>query len=244
MLLLFSPAPKPIPGLPSVDRCATAASRFFCPTKWQLWHQVLALLPRGRAWQTHEPPIYTTDAHGDPDLDSLTVQQRYWAAYAEVLAYLHARACALLSEMFCSTVKEMRQEWLVEWGFPDACEAYDALCEKVTDIPDSSCAGLTATALRRGWVISCADCGDEGYVPSVADDAVAGCAAVECPCTGITIRVFLSQSPAYVAEALYPVADVALSDCSELCGPRVEPLICLIERIRPAHVPVTYEVIP
>lgn len=228
---------------PDAAGCAGSALPFFCPTKWQIWHQITALLPHGRAWQTHEPPVYGTDESGNPDLDTLTVQQRYWAAFAEVLEYLHQRACALLDEMFCATTQELRPEWLTEWGFPDACEPYDALCEKVADIPGASCADITAAALRRGWVIDCVDCGMGPFHAPVADFGMADISLAECGCFGLTIRVLTAQSPAYTTPTFYPVADIAVADCSDLCGPRVEALVCLIERIRPAHIPVTYEVV-
>lgn len=246
MLLFFSSPPPRLPdisGLPGSDGCAGSAALFFCPSKWQLWQQVLALLPRGRAWQTHEPPVYTINEAGVPDIDSLTVQQRYWAAYAEVLEYLHQRACALLDEMYCASARELLPEWLTEYGFPDQCEPYDTLCEKVADLPGASCTDIAVSALRRGWVIECVDCGMGPYAPPVAEFAIADQSPADCGCIGLTIRVLTAQSPAYTAETLYPVADQAVADCSDLCGPRVAPLICLIERIRPAHIPVTYEVI-
>jgi hypothetical protein len=124
--------------------CFVADDPFRCPAKWELFRQILDLLPRGRAWQTHEQvyeridslidglPNFALDesslSSGDdpsPDLAvSLTVQQRYWAAFAEVLAYLHARACALTEEFFCATTSEQLADWQADWGFPDACEAY------------------------------------------------------------------------------------------------------------------------
>lgn len=245
MLLLLNRVPDaPPPGLPSGEGCAARSPVYFCPTKWQLWQQVLALLPRGRAWQTHEPPVYALDGQGDPDIETLTVQQRFWASYAEVLEHLHQRACALLNEIFCASVSEMLPDWQTEYGFPDPCEPYDSLCEKVTDVAGTTCADIAAAAWRRGWKIACADCTSAGYVPTVADDAIADCAMVECPCFGLTIKVFLSESPAYVSGSVPAVADFAVADCDDLCDVAIDPLICVIERIRPAHIPVTYEVIP
>lgn len=145
--------------------------------------------------------------------------------------------------MFCASTRELEPEWLIEYGFPDPCEPYDSLCEKVADLPGATCADLVAAAWRRGWRIACADCTSSGNVPTVADLATADCATIECPCFGMTIKVFLAESPAYIGGTVPPVADHAVAGCSDLCEQRVDPLICLIERIRPAHIPVTYEVI-
>lgn len=231
---------------------------FRCPTKWQLWRQILALLPRGRAFQTHEAgaefirasessefgkyELGSTGLGTEPIVERLTGQQQFWAAYAEVLEHMHQRACALLEEFFCATTVELREQWGVEYGFPDSCEPWDTLCDKVRAEGGATCAYLTSLAARIGWVIQCTDC-----LPTddCAGYMVAGCNE-PCVCTPnvIYIRVLRGLSPAFTgntqSEAL---AGVMEAGCNVTCDPAPEQVVCLIERFKPAHVKAIYEVI-
>ena len=238
--------------------CTTRSDEFFCPTKWQLWEQLLALLPRGRAWQTHEavaeqwvPPessqvgtfeVGETGLGGEPDLSRLTVMQQYWAAFAEVLECLHTRACALLEEFFCATTTELRREWGVDYGYPNDCEPWETLCEKVAAQGGARCDYFVELAARRGWSIECNECGPSH---NRAGCARTGCARTcTCPPNVIWITVRLSESPAYTAPAKPRAkAGRARAGCARLCDPDVTSLICLIERFKPAHVKAHYEVI-
>lgn len=225
--------------------CFESEDPFFCPTKWDLFEQVSALLRPGRATQTHIDTMEIA-APGDeiwpPDNPwgaKLTVMQQYWAAFAEVLEYLHDRACALIDEIFCSTKSETRREWEVEYGFPDSCEHYDDLCEKVNAIGGTQCAYFTALAAWRGWALTCRDCGSEPISAS-ADCAAADCSASACAtdCAPDTLifEIVLSESPAYADRLVSNGADCAAADCSDLCEPDFSSLKCLIERVKPAHV--------
>lgn len=237
--------------------CGVGVSTFACPTKWQLWRQVLALLPRGRSFQTHElvhdfasgpnSQVGTFEANitglgSEPNLERLTIQQRYWAAFAEVLAYLHARACALIEEMFCDTIAELQAEWWAEYGFPDACEPWHALCDKVRATGGSTCGYFQEIAAALGWIITCGDC--QPGRGATAGCAAAGCSKTcGCPSNTMWITVHLADSPAYTA----PVVTVAGAGRARAgaaiasnCPPQIDPLICLIERFKPAHVKAVY----
>jgi uncharacterized protein YmfQ (DUF2313 family) len=216
---------------------------FRCPTKWELWEQLRAIRPPGRAHQTHEQPVYDVDGDGNPTIDSLTTQDAFWAAYAEVLEDLHQRACALIDEFYCDTMSETRDWWHTEWGFPDACEPYESVCEKMRDVGGARCADLVALAATRGWVIECRDC--QGATPAVADCASADCAVdCECPQNTIFLTIRTDLSPAYTAPTQQQaVADCASADCNSPCTPDVSELQCLIERVRHAHLKIVYEVV-
>lgn len=232
--------------------CSNIADPFFCPSKWQLFAQVSALLRPGRATQTHHDTLEIA-APGDeawpPDNPwgaALTVMQQYWAAFAEVLEYLHQRACALIPEYFCSSARETLPEWHVEYGFPDPCEPYDLLCEKVNAIGGTRCAYFVALGARRGWDVSCLNCADD-VLADAADCGSADCSGVSCDIDCgpniMLIEIRLATSPAYVAPVLSAGADCAAADCSDLCEPNVEALKCLIERFKPAHVRAIYRVV-
>jgi uncharacterized protein YmfQ (DUF2313 family) len=229
-----------------------------CPSKYELWRQVLALLPRGRAWQNKEDSadvLYSgvnsqvgtfelglTGIGTEPSYERLTGLQRYWLSYAEVLEYLHQRACALVAEFFCSTIAELRNEWQVEYGYPDPCDPWQSLCEKVTAQGGATCAYLSGLAASRGWALSCSDC--DPNVGAHAGCAHAGCART-CGCIQnvIFVTVDLANSQSYTAppsRSAYAGSARAGSAISSHCPPGAEPLQCLIERFKPAHVKAIY----
>lgn len=231
--------------------CWSLDDPFRCPTKWELFEAISALLPRGRAWQTHEDVLEIGAPGGEvwpPDNPygaELTVMQQFWAALAEPLEYLHQRACALIPEFFCSTVAETRREWEIEYGFPDPCEPYDRLCDKVNAIGGTRCEYFTALGIARGWAVTCTDCATTAATSDAGDCAAGDCSAASCNCdpNTIIIQVKLASSPAYVAPDFPAGGDCAVADCSSVCDPGVEPLLCLIERVKPAHIKAIYQVI-
>lgn len=230
------------------------ADTFRCPTKFELFRQVLALLPRGRAWQTHEDvheiahsqsseverfEADTTALGAEPYAERLTTLQRYWLAYAEVLEYLHQRACALLDEMFCATTAELRAEWGHEYGFPDSCEPWDSLCLKVRADGGATCAYLASLATRLGWFLECSDCMPSAGVDCIAADGLPSC---ECEPNVIYIKVWRSLSPSWMEPVPFN-ADAAVADCTPPCAAAPDAVVCLVERYKPAHVRAIYEVI-
>lgn len=240
--------------------CATTLNDpFRCPTKWELWRQTLDLLPPGRAWQNHEEvaefagnvvadlgdyelggPI---GMGAEENVQQLTRLQQYWAGYAEVSAFLHQRACALLEEFFCATTQEQRDEWAIDYGFPDPCEPWLSLCEKVAAQGGATCAYLVQIAAASGWVIDCADCGGVG-ADSRAGRMIAGAdcnSPCGCPVNTIFIRVYLDQSPSYKGRFFAGQAGLMRAGCDTGCGPNIDGLLCLLERFKPAHVKAIYE---
>ena len=233
------------------------AQPFTCPTKWDLFRQLLALLPRGRAWQSHEEVVefagapqasqvgsFEVGATGlgqEVDVERLTVLERFWAAYAEVLEYLHQRACALLEEFFCDTTMEMLPEWHVDYGFPDPCERYRHLCEKVRAIGGQTCAYIAEVAAERGWVVRCRSCGS-----SRARCYRAGQRRCACRHNEIVVEIDSRASPALASDVVWGRrAGQYRAGNGDVCPPAdiIADVECLIERIRPAHVRTRYVVV-
>lgn len=229
---------------------------FRCPTKWELWRQILALLPRGRAWQTHEEvaerwdpdlssqvgtfEVGATGVGTEVDLTRLTVMQQYWAAYAEVLEDLHQRACALIEEFFCATTTEQRAEWGIDYGVPGDCEPWDTLCDKVAAQGGATCAYLASLAARLGYAIQCIDCTSA----ATANCAEADLTPIDCECEPgtIVIRIIADQSPAMVQPTPFE-ADAAVANCTPPCVAAPEAVECLINKYKPAHVKAIIEVV-
>lgn len=231
---------------------------FRCPRKWELWRQILDLLPPGRAWQNHEEieeVIGTVTAEygsyelgggvglgAEANVPQLTELQQYWAAFAELSEYFHQRACALLEEFFCTTTDEQRAEWGIDYGFPDECEPWDSLCAKVRAQGGATCAYLAEIASRNGWTVECHDCTQSRM--AVADCLVADCTPLDCECEAavIRIRIITELSPAWTRPTPFN-ADALVADCTAPCPPTPDQVRCLIEKYKPAHVKAIYEVI-
>jgi uncharacterized protein YmfQ (DUF2313 family) len=219
-----------------LSKCTKPEGKFFCPTKWQIFDAIGSLLPHGRAWQTWDW------AYGATSVEELPgVMQRYWATFAEVVANFCAKACSLLDEFFCQSARETLDLWYLDYGFPDECDPYSALCEKVAARGGSTCAYLTDIAAKRGWVIECRD--------SFPATATADCVRTDCDRVGVEsfpnvlfIDVVAWDSPAYISPIGSNSAECLRADAEISCGPDMSSLICLLERIKPAHVLIEYSV--
>lgn len=229
--------------------CPQSDQPFQCPTKWQIFLQMLALLPSGRAWQTHSGTVESdvlSDAVSEADkIGGLTVMQRYWAAFSEVSEWLHQRACALLDEAFCATRNELDNEWASEFAFPDPCEPYFDLCDKMLALFDGRCESFVEIAAAHGWAIEClscevADAGGLGCGWSLGDGTALGCDY--CAPGDLFIAVKPSESPAYDYNTGTALGcGWALGDTRKLgCNGNLYEMRCLIERFAPAHVRVIY----
>ena len=243
---------------------APAPALDICPSVDEIVPQLIALLPRGRAWGTHD---------GGPFLGS--VAWRFWSAVASVLAFVNLRACALLLEFFCATETETDDLWMAEYGLPDGCDPFPDLCTKVAAVGGTRCDYLVAVAARAGWALSCFDTG--GGCGAKAGRARAGCAqAGRNPRPGtVVIRVDLRDSPAFrgtlppaavAASAqpgqmagraragqllacrqtggppLVPLAGRARAGGRPYCPPDITGIACIVERISGAHNSIVYEV--
>lgn len=229
---------------------------FRCPTRADILGAIFALLPRGRAWQTHEGgPVAGYGVGFDPggfnpDGFSTTYQKpsvirQFWSAVADVFSYLTDRLCALRLEFWCASQSETTDLWMLEYGLPDACDPFPDLCTKVAAIGGTRCEYYAAVAARSGWVIECIsivnDCGTRvGSRTSMAGRAITG--PLRNSAT-ILIRVYLGDSVAYVGGGRRPPLAGRLKAGRRLsCLPDISPLQCTLERIVHAEILINYEV--
>ena len=203
-----------------------------CPNTDALTTQAIALLPRGRAWQTDE---------NGPRPGSILYG--YWRAIADQVAFISSRLCALHAEFFCATHIETRPEWLAEYGLPDECDPFPNLCAKVAAMGGPDCDTYRAIAAEAGWDIDCYE--ENGECGARADCFFAdgeGAFAASSPLPArVTIRVYRETSPAYTG----PLRGSAYADCLIAdglldCPPDISGLICILNRIVHAHVLVEY----
>lgn len=221
---------------------------FHCPTFLESFLATCALWPRGRAWPVSDGSTPTNYYNwllalvGKPSSwPTGFVQAGYSAAIAAVRNYLETRLCALRLEFWCQTQSETTDQWMIEYGLPDACDPFPDLCTKVAAIGGTRCEYYAAIAARAGWSIDCEtiinDCGDG-----------VGCMEVGCGQIGpadfgaiLQITVFLPDSPAYSAplDVLPYVGNFQVGQGLN-CDPDFTALQCVLDRVVHAHITIEY----
>lgn len=205
------------------------AAKDICPNQDEVFDQLCSILPRGRAWQTHNTDIPREKS----------VLQRFFYALAGVIAYVNQRICALADEFFCETVNDLEQRALAEWGIPDECGLNQDLCGKIRLMPIDDCSYYTAVAASLGYVIDCnyyEDC-------QKCNDEPLGFFAM-------SHTRFQITSPG-ILNITYKSGQVGLCDgvmifghrgfgCEPTCNPVLLPndLLCALERVAPAHLSI------
>jgi hypothetical protein len=223
-----------------------------CPTPDEVLAAALALLPRGRAWQTHEsgprpgadigfsPKAFDNTAFSTA-YEAPSILRRYWAAVSDVFYFLNQRLCALRLEFWCASQSETRDQWMAEYGLPDACDPFPDLCAKVAAIGGTRCDYYAAIAARMGWSIECSEsvvkCGSR--MNSRAGRARAG--AIR-NLAQLKVIVHLNSSPAFTGGRSLPsIAGRMRAGRRQSCGPNILPLMCLMSRIVHAEIQIVYE---
>jgi hypothetical protein len=228
-----------------------------CPTFAEVLESALALLPRGRAWQSNEGgPVKGFDPAFDPAAFPVdyfasgyrkgSTLRRFWASVASVFTFVNTRLCDLRWEFWCATQKETNDLWMAEYGLPDDCDPFPDLCTKVAALGGTRCEYYQAIAARAGWTIECLD----AFCGSLTGCALSGVAQTGRPMQAakLFIRVDLDSSPAYAAPArtVVPMSGRYLSGAPNSCNSPpadISPLQCLLERIVHAEIQIEYEVI-
>jgi hypothetical protein len=228
------------------------SAQFRCPTKLQIFRQLLLLLPRGNAWQSNDAvgQAYTVtmaqpgfaqagmfQTLGRP----LTLMHAFWAAVADFFYQLTQLLCALRLEFWCATQTKSRELWLAEYGLPDACDPFPDLCAKVGALGGTDCVYYGETAARAGWSIVCeplfsAICFQLGTF-QLGNEGLGG----EGGAATILIVVDLASSPAFQGVLqTQPLLGAFQLGNTLNCEPDFSPLVCLLDRIVHAHVAVIY----
>lgn len=198
----------------------------FCPTNEQVALSAAALRPRGDAWR-----------HGGFDALEGSTIGRFFAGLGSAAGPTHRRLCSMVDEFFCSTADETLDLWHLEYGLPDSCGPFLAVCDKANAVGDSTAAYTISSAAQRGWVIAI----DEQWVTNV-EDCTAGlglagtmiCGAEN----GVTwqISVDLDASPAYQNTDLAPpIVSLLLTGDQLNCDADVDAVRCIVRLIAPAH---------
>lgn len=196
-----------------------------CLTQPQALDALIMMLPRGRAWETNaETPV----------------RRGVLDALANLWAYIESRICAAKLEFFCQTQSETTDLWLADYGLPDACDPYPDLCSKVAAFGGTRCDYFVEIAARAGWAISCID----RFCGAVAGRGRAGRAQTGRGRAQSELHVLVDLAASSAWSGGYrtpPLAGRLRAGRKLACGPDLEPLKCLLERIVHAHVLIVYE---
>ncbi|CAM5764354.1 hypothetical protein [Bosea minatitlanensis] len=193
-----------------------------CPSPEEMTGQALALLPRGRAWSTHEVgPRPGTVLFG------------FWRSVGEIFAFLTGRLCALHPEFFCDSHVETRDLWLAEYGLPDECDPFGDPCAKIRAQGGARCEDIAELAAAAGWSIRCI----EDVCASLPGAGSAGCFMPGSATAGrLIVEVDLDASPAWTGTLqTQPQAGAILAGVPLSCGPDFSRLTCLLDRVLHAH---------
>ena len=182
-----------------------------CPGIDDIHFELLASLPRGRAWRTRQ---------GLPEPG--TGLWEFWRAVSSVFAVLEARLCALRQEFFCDTASETYAAWLREYGLPDVCDVYPDLCTKVAAAGGQTIAYFAALAARIGWSVSIANTGASEITVTI-NTAASPSYVAPAPTTTV------SRANRFRASQKLSCA-----------GQNTTPVSCLLARVLPAHLHVIY----
>ncbi|WP_316158460.1 MULTISPECIES: hypothetical protein [unclassified Bradyrhizobium] len=229
---------------------ATRPAPLRCPTAPDILASALKLLPKGRAWQSHEGgPRDGAEIAFQPDAFSSGFATRYrkpswllrfWKSVAEVYAFLNQRLCDLRLEFWCATHKETHDLWMAEYGLPDACDPFPDLCAKVAAIGGTRCDYYAGIAARAGWSIACVDqlarCGAQAGFAKPGRAKPGGQSSAK-----LQILVDLDNSTAYTGgPRRLPLAGKMKAGRPLACGPDISPLECILSRVVHAEIQIAY----
>lgn len=196
-----------------------------CPTRDEMLPQLLALLPRGRAWGTHDGGPFSG------------VMLQFWTAVADLFVYMNQRLCDLREEFFCSSAKETLDLWNADYGLPDGCDPFASLCAKVADPGGNTCDYYEARAAAAGWSVKCIS---SGACNRAGPRARAGAARASAfaAAASLTLIVDTAASAAYAPPTSFaPRAGRFRAGQKLGCAEQsLAALQCLLAPIVPAHV--------
>lgn len=232
---------------------ATRPAPLHCPTAAEILAAALAILPKGRAWQSNEggprdgaDVIFQADAFQNDTFATLyrkpSILLRFWKSVAEVFEFVNHRLCDLRLEFWCATHKETDDLWMAEYGLPDACDPFPDLCIKVAALGGTRCEFYQEIAARAGWSVQCVEltarCGGQAGCAK-AGRAQAGNTAAQ---NRIELIVNLGASAAYTGgPRLSPQAGRMKAGRAMTCGPSIVPLECIMSRVVHAEIQITYK---
>lgn len=191
----------------------------YCPDTDEVFDSLMSLLPRGRAWQTHDATIAR---------ETSVLMAFMYGLAAYIKEHVEDDLCQAFDEMFCSTASVDLDLWQQDYGLPDDCDPFgDNLCAKVLAIGGTSLEYYVDIAAQLGWATTMRWLkGDDEEFPGVVST--------------LFISIDISESDSGWTETRF--SNWVLGE-SRLGSPDTSALSCALDRIIPAHAAIAYEIV-
>lgn len=191
------------------DELPRVTDAVFCPEVNEIQIAFLNLLPRGRAWGTHESLSQTR---------SDSVIRQFFKAIAISWKNFEDAMCQSFNEWYCATALYDKELWNLDYGVPDDCDLYNMnVCAKVGAIHSVDEDELISLLLSSGYQA-------EGRWLTGHDK--------EYPGVRSTLRIMvdprLSTSVQVRTKLPHPVGRT-------LGAPDLNQIVCMLERYVPLH---------
>lgn len=186
----------------------------FAPTRDEVHAMLMALAPRGRAWQTDD----VSGARQDSVLKS------FWYAVAGVWRSLETAVSATLTEWSPASTSADRDLWMTDYGLPDAC----------LPTGDDLVAAVRAGAGTAGedWVAFAASLGIVAQARWLKGNPL----DPDYPGVTATLVMTLSTVMSFSAAQQPPHAGNWQLGVQRLGDLNVSRIVCMLEACLPAHI--------
>lgn len=188
----------------------------FSPTRDEVHAMLLSLAPRGRAWQSD-------DASG---ARQESVFKSFWYAVAGVWHRLETALSGVLDEWSAVTTTADLDLWMADYGLPDTClPTGDDLVGAVRAGAGVGDTDWPAVAARFGIQMSVR------YLKGVDPEF-----------PGVTATLHAVLSPGAVVSPSGQSVGTATVGTTRLGEADILRIVCVLDRMVPAHLAITYEI--
>lgn len=191
-----------------------------CPDTDDAFETFLALLPRGRAWQSGASGTVTP---------AESVMKRFWRAVATPWAAAEQAICDAYLDLSCATAEGDLDLWLEDYGLPDACDpSGDDLCAKVRTVGGDSASYWTGVAAGIGIVA------DIRFLKGDPDDP-------DHPGVAATLYARIDTLASFAADRRPPFCGNWNLGVQRLGDPDASRFACMLDNALPAHLDAIVE---
>lgn len=190
----------------------------FCPSRGECFGMLMGLLPPGRAWQRHDGAIERRQS---------VLKSILWAIAGPWYS-LEKAICDARDELHCATADVDLDLWYEDFGLPDDCDPLDGdLCAKAAAAGGTSIAYYEEIAARFGFVTAMRFLkGDDATYPGV----------------WATLHVVIDEAASPAVSGITLIGNIVVG-VFRFGVPETAELACKLERMLPAHMNITYEVV-
>jgi uncharacterized protein YmfQ (DUF2313 family) len=191
----------------------------YMPTQDQIAEMLFSLLPPGRAFQQYGSYVDRSDS----------VMKRLFYAIAETWYKMEVKLAQLMDEMSPGTAESTLDLWWEDYGLPDECDPFaNDLAAKVSARGGTSAAYYQDIANSLGWTTTMRWLtGSDATYP------------------GVRSTLYVGISLASPAITNFQAAQVGIAQVGvcRLGEPDTGQILCVLDRLMPAHAAIISEFI-